>query len=291
MVLIHSTMFGILRQHMEKLTIPAAALAGWLVCAFCCTAQAGPPPGSRWEPIPELSDEFDGGKLDSTKWHDHNPTWKGREPAFFSTNNVSVSDGKLHLTVRVENPKGLPAGYHTFTTAAVKSQALVKYGYFEIKCRPANSKASSAFWFYNGTKEEWTEIDVFEICGAGDKWKNAYNMHVHVFRTPTENKHWSKGGTWEAPFNFVDGDHVYALEWDKEVIKWWVDGRVVREMKNTHWHQPLNMNFDIETQPEWFGLPGEADPPSNFSMEYVRSWKRSENAGSGAEGAGLKPAP
>jgi len=156
-----------------------------LVCGTV-TLRADPPPGGKWTPIPELTDEFEGENLDSEKWHDHNPGWLGRYPGLFSTNNVSVSDGKLHLTARVEEPNHPDKKFHTFTTAAVKSKALVKYGYFEVKCRPMKSKASSAFWFYQDTPEEWTEIDVFEICGAGGKWNNLYNMTVHVFRTPTE---------------------------------------------------------------------------------------------------------
>lgn len=258
------------------------ALPGFvLACVFMSCAvilRADPPPGSTWNPIPELTDEFEGTTLDPNKWYDYNPGWKGREPGLFSTNNVSVSDGELHLTARVENLKDFPAGYHTFTTAAVKSRALVKYGYFEIKCRPMNSKASSSFWFYNNTKEEWTEIDVFEMCGGGAKWKNAYNMAVHVFHTPTQTKRLSKGEIWKAPFDFVDGDHVYALEWDEAVIRWWVDGKMVRELKNTHWHQPLNMNFDSETMPEWFGLPAKDSLPSTFNIQYVRSWKKVEKA-------------
>ncbi|KAB2641426.1 MAG: family 16 glycosylhydrolase [Verrucomicrobia bacterium] len=249
-----------------------------LVCV-CCTAIlcADTPPGGKWKPIPELTDEFDGGKLDATKWQDHNPGWKGRKPGFFSTTNVGVSDGKLHLTARAENLKDPPQGYHTFTTAAVKSKALVKYGYFEIKCRPMKSKASSGFWFYSKTQEAWTEIDVFEICGVGEKWRNTYNMNAHVFFTPTETHHWSKGDTWKAPFDFVDDYHIYGLEWDQAVIKWWVDGKVVRELKNTHWHEPLNMNFDSETMPEWFGLPDKESLPSTFSIEYVRSWRHTED--------------
>ncbi|HEX5790366.1 MAG TPA: family 16 glycosylhydrolase [Luteolibacter sp.] len=238
---------------------------------------SGPPPGSKWKPIPELTDEFEGDKLDSTKWHDHDPGWNGREPGFFSRKNVTVSDGKLHLTSRVETLQDLPKGYHTFTTAAVKSKAIVKYGYFEILCRPMKSKASSAFWFYRSTPEEWTEIDVFEICGAGDQWKNTYNMNAHVFHTPTEKKHFQRPGRWKAPFDFADGFHIYALEWNKDVIKWWVDGKVVHEMKNTHWHQPLNMLFDSETFPDWFGLPDKATLPATFSIEYVRSWSRPED--------------
>ena len=67
---------------------------------------------------------------------------------------------------------------------------------------------------------------------------------------------------------------MYALEWDKHAIKWYVDGEVVHELKNTHWHQPLNMNFDSETMPEWFGLPEKENLPSTFSIEYVRSWRK-----------------
>ena len=87
-------------------------------------------------------------------------------------------------------------------------------------------------------------------------------------------KRLSNGATWQAPFIFVDDYHVYALEWDKDTIKWYVDGEVVRELKNTHWHQPLHMNFDSETMPKWFGLHGKENLPSTFSIEYVRSWRR-----------------
>jgi hypothetical protein len=52
-----------------------------------------------------------------------------------------------------------------------------------------------------------------------------------------------------------------------------MDGDSVRTAENTHWHQPLTMNFDSETYPDWFGLPDENDLPSTYSIEYVRSWK------------------
>ena len=37
--------------------------------------------------------------------------WKGRQPALFSDKNVTVSDGKLHLTIRKE--KGTAGIYET----------------------------------------------------------------------------------------------------------------------------------------------------------------------------------
>ncbi len=260
--------------------IGACAPAGAKEATMGKKEALGPPKGSRWVAIGELTDEFEGGKLDAAKWHDHNPTWKGRQPAFFAKHNVTVSDGKLRLTMRKEDLKGLPAGYHTFTSAAVKSKAAVRYGYFEIKCRPMDSHGSSAFWFYAQTPEIWTEIDVFEMGAGAAKHEHIVHMNAHVFHTLTNpDRHWSRGGKWKAPYRLADGFHVYALAWDEEKLRYYVDGAVVHQMPNTHWHQPLHLNFDSETMPRWFGLPQAKDLPSTFSIEYVRSWRKAGGYG------------
>ena len=232
----------------------------------------------NWEKYTLMSDEFDGAKLDPNKWHPVNPKWLGRQPAFFYSGNVSVSNGKLHLAMKKQEVPEMPKdkGYHTYTSAAVQSKTKVKYGYFEVKCRPMKSHGSSSFWFYESSPELWTEIDVFEIGGAAPGFERKYNMNVHVFRTPTENKHWSKHGVWAAPSNLADGYHVYALEWDTERITWYYDGVPVRWIENTHWHQALTLNFDSETMPKWFGLPKDEDLPSTYSIEYIRAWKKRE---------------
>ena len=55
-----------------------------------------------WIKFDALSDEFDGQDLDMKKWTRGLGWWKGRQPALFSDKNVTVSDGKLHLTMRKE---------------------------------------------------------------------------------------------------------------------------------------------------------------------------------------------
>lgn len=238
---------------------------------------SAPPTNGTWSIITELSDEFEGTELNTTKWFDHNPTWLGREPGFFYTNNVQVADGQLHITAKAETLPDLPKGYHTFTTAAVKSKTPVLYGYFEIRAKAMNSRASSAFWFYNHQPDHWTEIDVFEITGGHPEKDKTFHMTLHVFITPEDgDNHWQDGKHWEAPFRFADDYHTYALEWDKESIKWFVDGELVRERENTHWHQPLYMNFDSETFPGWFGLPDPSELPATYSIDYIRSWQKSK---------------
>jgi len=246
----------------------------------------------NWIKYELMSDEFEGGKLDPDKWYPRNPKWLGRQPAYFYPGNVKVSNGKLHLTMRKQEVPEMPKdkGYHTYTSAAVQSKTKVKYGYFEVKCRPMKSQGSSSFWFYDSTPELWTEIDVFEIGGGAPGFEKKYNMNVHVFRTPTEKKHWARHGVWVAPSNLADNYHVYGLEWDKERIKWYFDGVLVRWVDNTHWHQPLTLNFDSETMPKWFGLPKDSDLPSTYSIEYVRAWKK-ETVGESRFGAAFEIYP
>lgn len=230
-----------------------------------------------WLAYEPMTDEFEDQTLDEAKWWDHNPGWLGRQPGFFYPQNVTVSDGKLHLTMKKEEVLEMPKdkGYQTYTCAAVKSKERVLYGYFEVKARPMDSAGSSSFWFYHSTDDWWTEIDVFELGAGVPKFEKTMHINVHVFRTPGEGKnHWSVGGQFIAPERLANDYHVYGLEWDSKEVKFYFDGVLVRKGENTHWHQPLHLNFDSETMPEWFGLPNDEDLPSTYSIEYVRAWKK-----------------
>ena len=233
----------------------------------------------KWVPYEPMTDEFAGETLDEQKWWPRNPRWLGRQPAYFWPGNVTVADGKLDLTMRKQEVPEMPKekGYHTYTSAAVQSTTRVLYGYFEIRARPMKSHGSSSFWFYHSEPERWTEIDVFEIGGGAPGFERKVNMNVHVFRTPTEKTHWSMHGHWVAPSDLADGYHVYGLQWDQDRLRWYFDGVLIRWVENTHWHQPLTLNFDSETMPKWFGLPNDSDLPSTYSIDYVRTWKKATN--------------
>jgi hypothetical protein len=115
---------------------------------------------------------------------------------------------------------------------------------------------------------------VFEI-GARPQPANYY-MNTHLFHTLVETVHWHKSRIWKAPYHLAREFHVYGFEWGPDVLRFTIDGAVVREEPNTHWHQPLALCFDSETFAGWFGLPTDDALPATFSLDYVRVWKRKD---------------
>lgn len=232
----------------------------------------------NWQVYEPMTDEFSEQTLDESKWMPKHRSWRGRQPAWFSPANVRVDGEQLQLVMKKEQaPEALRTrGYHTYSSAAVHSLERVKYGYFEVRAQPMDSAGSSSFWFA-GQADNWrTEIDVFELGGKAPGFENRYNMNLHVFKTPTENKHWNVGDHWIAPWRIADDFHIFGLDWNDQEIIYYVDGVAVRSVENTHWHQPIYMIFDSETMPKWLGTPKDEDLPSVFSIDYVRSWKRNE---------------
>lgn len=117
-----------------------------------------------WMKYEPMSDEFEHGFLDTDKRVRNMHWWKGRQPALFKAENVTVENGQLLLSMRKEPvPEEFgKLGYHDYTSAAVHSRDRTCYGYFEVKARPMTSCGSSSFWFQQDATPGWlTEIDVF----------------------------------------------------------------------------------------------------------------------------------
>lgn len=238
----------------------------------------------RHEP---LTDEFDGDTLDRRKWTDSMAWWKGRPPAWFSPNNVAVRDGMLQLTFRRDEPPPdlVDQGYRDYSSACAMSihGNTLRYGYVEIRARPMASAASSSFWLYvaPGTVVDppggslGREIDVFEIGGKSVGRERSYCMNLHAERIVDGQKQtWTSGGTWTAPFEFAADFHVYGLRWEEDEIEYFVDGVPVRRVNNDCWHLPMHVIIDSESMIDWLGSPDDADLPSTYSIDYVRTWVR-----------------
>ena len=256
------------------------------------------PLGDEYEFASDLSDEFNGTELDTEKWFDFNPAWRGRKPALFSRKNVKVADGSLQLTASLMKPEEVDIenkvrGYDKYWKAIVKSRNKIAYGYFEARCQSMKANVCNAFWLYDPfsdrpdlkyTEGEFSEeIDIFEFFG---KPKNQadnriYWGTVHRYATPylesiVNKKKYKMPDKWvkkRIDFDFWADYHVYALAWTPSELRWFVDGEEVFVRENDFFNRPLHVVFDCGIMQDWTGEPEPDDLPATFNIDYVRIWR------------------
>lgn len=262
---------------MSRLRAPAAC---WplMTLLVATSAFADPPPSGKWQPMPELWDEFNGGSLAATHWETRSPYYPGKKPGLYMAHNVEVKGGTLNLWAQAESAPNAPAGYRGYSTAYVTSRQTAQYGYFEVRARPMAARINSAFWLYRWTENGTYEIDVFEIGGTAPRHENAVHTNVHVFKGQPElendRNRLSDPFAWAAPQRLTDDFHVYGLEWDEQELRFYFDDQLIRRKANTSWHVPMAIRFTVETHPDWFGLPKAGELPGVFQVDYLRAWRR-----------------
>ncbi len=251
--------------------IPAFLL---LLLAVSSPAQSPPAPAlpGKWKLVPEFTDEFDAPALEPGKWQPRNPEWSGRPPGCYQEKNVVIKDGKLHLLLKAENVPDMPPGYKDYTCAIVRSLKRIRYGYFEIRSRAGASVGTSAFWFYHQQPERWVEIDVFELSPRHAQYGRTLFTNAPVIRYPGQTGELAHKQEFTLKEDPSAGFHTWGLLWEADLLTWYLDGKPLRSLANTHWKTPLRLILDTETQPEWLGLPDPATLPATFVIDYVRTW-------------------
>lgn len=229
-----------------------------------------------WKLIKKYSDEFEGNNLNYSRWYPNNPKWKGRPPTYFHESNVSLKNGELVIKVNQHGAEKLPNEF-THSTGFIKSKTKFLYGYFEAEAKLMDAPWVSGFWMTNVDKDWWTEIDICENAPGVENNRHDLNSNIHVFKSPKEHgdvkKHFSRTKKYFFPEELQNDYHVWGLEWTKEYIRFYIDGILFREAKNTHWHQPLEVNFNCESN-KWFGaLPDNNKLNGEYHVKYFRVWK------------------
>ncbi|SDX18140.1 Glycosyl hydrolases family 16 [Lutibacter oricola] len=230
----------------------------------------------KWKLLKKLSDEFSGNKLNETRWYPNNPKWKGRPPTYFHGSNVSIENDELVIRVNKHDNEALPKDF-THSTGFIKSKNKFLYGYFEAEVKLMDAPWVSGFWMTNVSKDWWTEIDICENAPGLYYNRHDLNSNIHVFRAPKDKgnikKHFSRTKKYYFPKELQADYHVWGLEWTPEFIRFYIDGILFREAKNTHWHQPLEVNFNCESN-KWFGaLPDDNRLDGEYHVKYFRAWK------------------
>jgi len=262
------------------------------------------PPG--YDPVLELTDEFDGETLNRSKWSTDPKIlgWLGRKPGLFDANNVKVENGMLQLWAQGQRRNdSWPEGYDNYTTAAIHSLKRIRHGYFETRWRSGSSGISSSWWFHQaqgqGLEKIWTEIDMFETTGVtnpmpGGAKADSLPSHVHIFNykdTPTEGlpdkckcelhdgePPCSIASFYKLPENeptWAETFHTSSLNWTETGIVVTVDGVIVNEIQSPCLTQEIGMDISRATMPGWMILPDpSALPDQPFELDYVRAWKQ-----------------
>ncbi|WP_230390905.1 family 16 glycosylhydrolase [Reinekea sp. G2M2-21] len=164
----------------------------------------------------------------------------------FTDNGVNVVDGNLELTVRSEY---VPAswsqdhqswkGAYSFSCGELRTvpEKRIRYGRIETRMRAPNRNVasgyiSSLFTYRNeGNPREWEEIDIELEGGRPDKFQ-ANLIYGNNAQDWNATRQW---GAWEHKIDVgaVDQWRVFAIEWTPDQIRWFVDGNLVKTLKQS----------------------------------------------------------
>lgn len=216
------------------------------------------------------SDEFDGAKLDESKWdyRTDSKMWSTQKPE-----NISVADGKLRIALKKEE-----AGGKQYTGGGVISKKTFKYGYYEAKFKtPPGAGWHSSFWMQKhdgsgGTnpKAAAQELDVIE----NDSVKpTSYGVNVHQWNPKP---HKSMGGKGIKTPDLSADFHVYGCEFTAETVKFYFDGKLVQTVDATkfpHGEQNIWLT-SISSNLGGTKAVDDSKLPAAVEYEYVRFYEK-----------------
>jgi beta-glucanase (GH16 family) len=203
-----------------------------------CGATVKKANGTAWKCT--FADEFDGSKLDSSKWIAQQTAIggnSGNEADCWvnSSNNISVASGTLRLTSRKEaakvtcnSPHGAYKTYYTSGSVSTWGKFQQTYGRWQIRAKFPDATVTGsqgALWLYpkDQTYGDWPksgEIDIAEFYSRlPDRVYPVihYRAHGRANRTTS-----TKDCLVTNPASF----HTYTAEWTTTTIRIWADSKL-----------------------------------------------------------------
>ncbi|MGB7538928.1 MAG: family 16 glycosylhydrolase [Anaerolineales bacterium] len=249
---------------------------------------------SGWNLI--WQDEFAGGAIDPANWTFDigGGGWGNSEREYYTDRpeNARVEGGMLIIEARAEK-----FSHRDYTSARLKTQGLRAFTYGRIEARmqlPFGKGIWPAFWMLG------TDIDQESWPGCGE-----IDIMEHIGREPARiyatahGPGYSAGGGVGTHFDLPEGTlsnafHVYAIEWEPEEIRWYVDndqyfsinpGQVSGEWVFQH---PFFIIINLAVGGTWPGYPDETTIfPQFLRVDYVRAYQRPGEAGENQTSPGV----
>jgi beta-glucanase (GH16 family) len=265
----------------------------FLLISICAAAQtkSGQSAPAGWTLV--WSDEFngpDGSAVDASKWvaETGGNGWGNQELEYYTTRpqNSFLHDGNLVIKVLEEKYTGADGVSRSYTSARLKTQGRFSqtYGRFEARIKiPRGQGIWPAFWMLGNDIEKpgWPdcgEIDIMENIG-----KEPALVHGTI-----HGPGYSGADGITSPFalpgneRFADDFHVYAVEWEAQAIRFYVDDHLYATRtpaqlpKGTKWvyDHPFFLLLNVAVGGGWPGNPDATTVfPQTMLVDYVRVYK------------------
>jgi beta-glucanase (GH16 family) len=242
------------------------------------------------------SDEFSGADNsapDPAKWvlETGGNGWGNNEWETYTDRleNAHIENGNLVITAINELYKGKDGILRNYTSARLKTQAKFELTYGRVEARlkiPFGQGIWPAFWMLGndvGTAG-WPacgEIDIMENIG-----KEPSTVHATI-----HGPGYSGGNGIGAAYNlsggqhFSDDYHLYAVEWEANVLRFYVDDQLYRTVtpqnlpNGTQWvfAHPFFMILNVAVGGGWPGYPDATTVfPQKMLVDYVRVYQRAD---------------
>ena len=249
------------------------------------------PTGSNEEWILMFEDEFDGADLDQNKWT--TCYWwaiegctiaSNNELEWYQPENVFIDEGILFLQARKGETQAPDGRLFPYTSGLVTTGKQVsdnsiphnfifQYGYAEIRAQvPSGQGVWPAFWLLPADHYSKPEIDIMEILGDEP---NMAHMTFHFINEFEETVQY--GETVQSDENFSDGWHTFGIDWQPDMLVWYVDGVEVWRYKSSLYipDEPMYLLLNLAIGGDWPGDPDEQTRfPNEFVIDYVKVWRR-----------------
>ena len=224
------------------------------------------------------SDEFDGTAVDTSKWvfETGGGGWGNNELEYYQAANAGVANGNLMITAKLES-----AGSEQYTSARMTTQGKETPTYGRIEARikvPMGPGFWPAFWMLGSNIQTVS----WPACGETDIME-----HINDTGTIYGTMHWAVNGQhsqYGSTINVstVNDYHIYAIEWDQNEIRWYVDstlyqtGNIQNNINNTGaFHLPFFILLNFAIGGNFPATPvNQGLLPASMYVDYVRVYKQ-----------------
>ena len=249
-------------QPNRRLSLRRLGAASMLLLALAASLVAAPH-AARAQDVssaPSFVDDFK--TFDRSRWYVSDGWSNGpHQNCTWSKSLVALSDGALTLGFEKRQTKD-----REYACGEIQTKQRYGYGTYEARMKTdTGSGLNAAFFSYIGPadKQPWDEID-FEVL---TKDTSKVQVNSYILGKPKNEKLAEVEGGTDKAFN------DYAFIWEKDRLRWYVNGKLVQEVTNpaelpTHPQKIFFSLWGSDTLTSWMGP--FSDPGRKVTMQVDR---------------------